>query len=154
MENIEQKVKELKNSIENVGKRREQWNNTTKDLIVTTLNNIKQKYDIDCNVYVNDFWRNGETVILSFGINPSGIIEENDKGIKSFTKHGGSLMFSQVFNGEIYVVIKKPYIEGVVEETNGEFQEKISPEKISEEYIKIQVTEFLQKMIDWENFTE
>lgn len=154
MKSIKEKIEELHNLYLKVEERRENWNSKTKDLIFSTLSNITKEINVDWNVYHNDTWKNCETIYLTCGNYPSGVIETTEKGRKMFAKHGGSLSFSQVYNGEVYIIFKQPYIETLIEETPSEFIEKISPENITKEYIEQKFSDFLQVLIDWENFKE
>lgn len=152
IENLSESVENFKNELLRIKSRREQWANVTKPLLKDTLRNIKTKFDLDWNTYVIDATTNSEGVNITFGNSSSGIYERTDRGMKSYRKRGGTLAFSQAYNGDIFIIIIYPSIdELVVPVENQTLVLKVEPEKIDESFIYEQVANFLTEMTLWES---
>nr|WP_294788036.1 hypothetical protein [uncultured Flavobacterium sp.] len=154
IEDLKQNVEKLYEAWKTIDEKRDNWRSEKKKLIKETLSEIKNTYDLDWNIYVVDFTTNSEGVNITFGKSSSGIFESNHKGSKSYTKHGGTLTFSQAYNGDIFVIILYPSVEQFVTPKDGQenkLVEKINPIKIDKEYIIKQVDNFLKEMRNWEN---
>jgi hypothetical protein len=96
---------------------------------------------------------NQHTVNIIFNRAHSGLIDRSqgqDKLI-SYIKYGGGLVFTQAYNGDVFVLIGFPHVENNIEETEDyKLIERVSPEKITEEYIIERFNEFLDQMLKWE----
>ena len=152
IENLTQGVENFKNELLRIKCKREQWTNVTKPLLRDTLRSIKSKFDLDWNTYVMDGTTNSEGVNLTFGNSASGIFERTEKGIKGFSKRGGTLAFSQAYNGDIFIIIIYPSVdELVIPVENQKLVLKVTPEKIDEGFVYEQVANFLNEMTLWES---
>ena len=67
---------------------------------------------------------------------------------------GRFLNFSQLYNGDIVVIIGFPYVVELMEEINPLEIGKFHPSLITEEFIYDKVGIFLNKMIQWERSTQ
>lgn len=133
IEDLQQSVEKLQAAWKAIDEKRNRWKSEKKSLIKKTLSETKKRYDFDWNVYVVDFIENSESVNITFGDAPSGIYERNENSIKSYTKNGGTLAFSQAYNGDIFVIIMYPSVEDFVTPIVGyesKLVEKIDPSKV------------------------
>ncbi|WP_373060518.1 hypothetical protein [Zunongwangia sp. H14] len=154
LQDLKEKVDNYKNSIEKVSQNREYWQNHTKPLLKDTLEKIKETYPLDWNVQVLDWTSNSEGVNITFGKKPSGIYEQTETSSRHYVKKGGTIVFSQAGNGDVFIIILYPSIEELVSEKEHKVLGKISPEKITEELIIENVGVFLDEMAKWENSNE
>ena len=77
------------------------------------LEKMLEASKLEGKVEVQDKVRHLEYVLLSLGSEESGISEIiNDKTDKPLIKNNGSLVYQQLFNGKVQVMIAYPYIEG------------------------------------------
>ncbi len=150
---ILEKIISYQGSIDEIQKRRATWNQSTKDLIYKVLTEIKIIKNLNWHVQKEEDTNNMQTVNLIFNKSHSDIVQSTGNSSKAFTKCGGGLFFSQAYNGNIFVFIEYPYVESWVSQMKILGIEKVSPEKITEEYIKNQVVRFLEEMTKWEQST-
>ena len=108
---------------------------------------------IGWNVQILDWTKNSEGVNITFGPERSGIIEKTESTFKSYIKEGGTIAFSQAYNGDIFVIIIFPFIDKLVSQTDNKLLGKFNPEIISEDFIIKHVSTFLDEMIKWEKST-
>ena len=150
MSNVDSKILEkitaYQNSLNEIQKRRSIWNETTKDLIFDTLTEIKDIKNLDWRVQKVEVVNNLHNVNLSFNKSHSGITQDSEV----YLKFGGTLFFSQHYNGTISIFMEFPYVENWISEAEVLEFENTLPEKITEEYIKNQVVRFLDAIIKWE----
>jgi hypothetical protein len=152
IENLTESVEIFKNELLKISNKRQQWTNLTKPLLRDTLKNIKLKFDLDWNTYVMDNITNSEGVNITFGNSSSGIYERTETGHKSYSKRGGTLTFSQAYNGDIFIIILYPSVdELVIPVENQKLVSIVLPEIITEEFIYEQVQNFLNEMTLWES---
>lgn len=151
MEELEINVNLLKESLTGIDSRRTAWNNGVRDFIENILKVIVNKYDLNWSVGINEQVKNMESVSIYFHQGYSGhIIDTGDKK-KALIKKGAALVFSQVYNGEIFVTMYFPHIDDVTTTTYPETIGRESPVSITEEYIYKMVNIFLSKLNEWEN---
>ena len=152
LENLDENIKKLHEAWKSIDEKRECWRTKTKALINETLLEVKKTYDLDWNVYVMDFTKNSEGVNITFGKSPSGIYEKNENGSKSYVKNGGTLVFSQAYNGDIFVIIIYPSVEELVTTNDAhKLILKTNPNTIDREFVIKQVNNFIKEITFWEN---
>ena len=94
---------------------------------------VKKSSDIDWQVQKVEGLANLEAVNIHFNKQASGFIETNSKGITNHTKHGGALIFTQAYNGKIFIIYTYPHIDNWVGQLDNKLIDKVDPEKITEE---------------------
>jgi len=145
-------VNHFKNSLGDIEKKRNKWNDFTKSFIQDVLIKVKNTYDLDWNVNIQDDIVNSEAVTLSLSHNSSSIIEKIESGYKNFLNLGGTLTFSQAYNGDVFILILFPIIEKTVTPIQPhKIIMRVEPDKISEELIIKSVADFLDEMTFWES---
>ncbi|MDO8930075.1 MAG: hypothetical protein Q7W54_13955 [Bacteroidota bacterium] len=68
-------------------------------------------------------------------------------------KKGGTIAFSQAYNGEVFVIIIYPFVDKFVSQAENKLLGKFKPETISEDFIVSKVSIFIDEMIKWEKST-
>lgn len=143
MENLTEYVAKFKNELELIKSKREQWTNVTKPMLKETLKSIKATYDLDWNTYAMEGTTNSEGVNLTFGNSHSGLMERTQKGVRSFVKRGGTLVFSQSYNGDVFIIILYPSVDDLVVPVEPQkLLMKVPPERIDESFVYEQVASF------------
>ena len=152
LEDLKDDVQKYTKTISEINQKRKLWDVETKALITETLQEITKMYDLDWDVFTIETTRNLEGINLTFGNNFSGIYSENDKGQKRYAKTGGNLVFSQAYNGDIFIILMTPTVNDLISEEDAQkIIGKVSPSKIDKEFIIQHVSKFLSELIDWEN---
>lgn len=154
--NIEGKVEKYKSILSNTQSYRKDWNDSLKAMVSKTLNEIIKKTDLAAYVEVKDDIENLEVINLSLGTEVSGIAEKlpGNKVKRPFIKSNGSLIFQQLFNGKVMIMILYPYIEGYGQPKPPKTVEILRPEELKPEFILRYVEQFLKEVIEWEDFDD
>ncbi|MEW7289922.1 hypothetical protein [Aquimarina sp. 2304DJ70-9] len=150
IEHLEERIIDYTNSIKTVVDKRVLWKNKTKNLLIKTLQAAVKQYDIGWKVQELSWIHNNEAVNITFDSFPPEMIDCTNLIPAYQFLPGGALIFSQAYNGDIYVFMMYPEIENVTHENNVVEFGQYTPESITEKLIVEKVDEFLKEMIKWE----
>lgn len=151
------KVNRYKQILQNTENYRVAWNESIKPLLTTTLGGIIKDADLPkAEVVVRDNIENLESVILDLGRSSSGIAENvEDSGVKrTMIKSNGSLIYQQLFNGKIMVMIMSPFIEGYGQPKPPMTIEILRPDELKAPFIIRHMEAFLKDISDWEDYDD
>lgn len=125
-------------------------------MITLELNDFLQSSGIKGKVNSNADIENLEAVTLDLGRSSSGISRNhNDSDVRNFMiKVNGALIFQQLFNGKIMVMVQQPFIEGQVEPKEPQFIEIVTPEELNKPVISQLLETLLQVITEWEDFDD
>ena len=145
-----------KQVLENTLKYREQWETTLKGMLKSALEEIVQKTELRAEVKLQDKIENLESLVLDLGKSSSGISEDvEDSGVRRImVKSNGSLIYQQLFNGKIMVMIMSPYIEGYGEPKSPRMLEILRPLEVKESHILKHVEALIKDLIEWEDYDD
>jgi len=154
--NIKSKVENYNNILTNTKNYRKDWGDHLKNLIQSTLEKIIKETKLNAFVEYTDDIENLEIVSLSLGTEVSGIAEKfpGNKTKRPFIKNNGALIFQQLFNGKVMMLIMYPFIEGYGQPKPPKNLEILRPEEMKEEFIIRYVEEFLKEIIEWEDYDD
>ncbi len=150
VEHLEERVIDYKNSIETVVKKKTLWETSIKKLLVTTLSSIVKQFNIGWNVQQLNWINNNEAVNIIFESFPPELIISTNKIPTYQFIPGAALVFSQSYNGDVFVFILFPIIENIPIENSTIDLGILNPKEINEKLIVEKVDEFLKEMIKWE----
>ncbi|WP_024768206.1 hypothetical protein [Aquimarina macrocephali] len=150
IEHLEERVNDYRNSIKTVVDKRMLWKNKTKDILLKTLQGIVQQYDIGWKVQELSWIHNNEAINITFDSFPQELIDCTNLIPAYQFLPGGALIFSQSYNGDIYVFMLFPEIENKPQENNMIELGVYTPESITQKLIVEKVDEFLKEIIKWE----
>ncbi len=150
IEHLEERVSDYRDSIKTVVDKRILWKNMTKNILLKTLRSIANQYDIGWKVQELSWIRNNEAVNITFDSFPSEMIDCTNLIPAYQFLPGGALIFSQSYNGDIYIFMLFPEIDNAPQESNLVELGQYTPEMITEKLIVEKVDEFLKEMIRWE----
>lgn len=153
IEDLKEKVNGLTQAQQNIEANRETWAEKTKPLLIDILGRIAKEFPIGWHVQKLDWDKNLEGVNITFGPTNSGIKTKTETSVKAHIKHGGTIVFSQAYNGEIFVIILYPYVDEFVGKIENKVLGKFPPSAIDENFIVSRVAEFLDEMKKWEEST-
>ncbi len=150
------KSNRYKGVLQNTKTYREKWGTELKPMITSTLEAFLKEADIKGEVKVQDKINNLEAIILDFGKSHSGISENmEDTNIKrTMIKSNGALIYQQLFNGKIMVMIVSPYIEGYGEPKPPKNLEILRPDELRQPFILRHLEAFLKDITDWEDYDD
>ena len=150
IEHLEGRVLDYKKSIETVVEKKMLWKTKIKDLIVNTLTTIINQYDIGWNIQELNWINNNAAVNITFDSFPPELIKYTNKIPAYQFIQGAALVFSQSYNGDVFVFILFPVVENMPIENNSIDLGILDPKEINEKLIIEKVDEFLKEMIKWE----
>ncbi len=151
------KINKYKQVLENTNKYREEWHASVKPMLQKTLGEIiEQTLLTKASVIVRDNIDNLESIVLDLGRSSSGISESiDDSGVKrTMIKSNGSLIYQQLFNGKIIVMIISPHIEGYGQPKPPTTIEILRPDELKAPFIIRHMELFLKDITDWEDFDD
>lgn len=152
---IKQKVKKYQEILENTLQYRKDWDEYLKELIITTLEHISEETGLKASVEVQDNIENMELVIFNLGRSTSGISEKVDEKLKKpMLKSNGALIFQQLFNGKILVLVSVPHIEGYGDPRPPRTIEILRPDELKKPFIYRHTEIFLKDVIEWEDYDD
>lgn len=152
---IKQKVKKYQEILENTIQYRKDWDEYLKDLIVDTLEYIAQETGLAASVEVQDNVENMELIVFNLGRSTSGISEKVDDTLKRpMIKSNGALIFQQLFNGKILVLVSVPHIEGYGEPRPPKTVEILRPDELKKPFIYRHMEIFLKDVTEWEDYDD
>ncbi|MFM2394200.1 MAG: hypothetical protein RLZZ546_2182 [Bacteroidota bacterium] len=142
--------------LENTITYRMEWNTTLKPLIKDTLKDILQHTLMKAEIKEQSKLENLEAVILDLGKTSSGISENiDDSGVKrTMIKSNGSLIYQQLFNGKVMVMIMSPSIEGYGEPKAPRMLQILRPNELKPPLILQHFEAMLKEIIDWEDYDD
>lgn len=150
IEELQPQVEQLEQTFNIIKEKREVWQESIKPTLIKVLSEITQAYKLRWHVQQSEDRKNHEGIILAFDSSHSGISEKTERSFKAHIKIGGALCFSQVYNGDVFVFVSYPYVEGVVGRKEALVYGKYSPEEITESFILSKVSSFIDEMTNWE----
>ena len=151
-----EKAANYKKVLNNTLQFRKQWKEGLKEMISSTLNDIVKQTDLKARIVFRTQIENLEAVLLDLGRSKSGLVEniENSDVSHVMVKHNGVLIYQQMFNGKIMVMIESPYIEGYGEPKPAKFIEILRPDELKAPFIYRHMEGFLKDITDWEDFDD
>jgi len=153
---LNSKVNKYKSILENTKSYRADWPQSVLPLLTQTLNYIIKETGMDAKVEIKDDMENLTIAALSLGNDYSGIAEKIDDSDakRQMIKSNGSLVFQQLFNGKILVMIMYPFIEGYGQPRPPKTLEILRPHELTEPFIVRYVETFMKEIIEWEDYDD
>lgn len=149
------KIAKYQEVLKNTEAYRKAWDEALKDKIISTLESLIEKTDLTAEIDVREGLKNLESIVLSLGVVPSGIYEPvGDQFRKKLYKGNGMLIFQQLYNGKIIVMMSYPHIEEVANPKPPKTLEIVRPEELTEGYIIRYLESFFNEIIEWEDYDD
>ena len=150
------KAENYKQILENTLLYRKKWSSEMKPLISKSLKTILKKTGIKGKIDIQDKIINLEAIVLDLGRTSSGIVEQLDNTDirRTMIKNNGALIYQQLFNGKVMIMLVSPYIEGYGEPKPPRPLEILRPEELTETFIIRHVETFLKEIADWEDYDD
>jgi len=150
------KVALYKQTLQNTQDYRKKWEPKIKPLITSTLKKLNKKTKLGASIEVKENLENLEVLVLNLGKEESGIKEiiPDSKLKRQLIKSNGALVFQQLFNGKIMIMIVYPYIEGYGEPRPPKNLEIVRPHELNEGYIIRYFDEFVKEITAWEDYDD
>ncbi len=109
---LQRKVDRYKELLLNTGIYREIWQKSLRKAIIEHIEHLSKSSGLIGTIEVRSDIANLEAVVFNLGSAESGLSEPVGSGLqRSLIKQNGSLVYQQLFNGKILVLINYPFIE-------------------------------------------
>ena len=155
LHSLKNKVKQYQEVRENTVNYRMAWTSGLKDKLVNLLTDTCKEVGLDASIEVRDQVKNLQSVVLSLGKIHSGIYEDLENEMKrQFIRANGMLVYQQLFNGKIIVMIVNPFIEGIGEPQPSKMIAIYRPEELQTPFIIRHLEEFVRDITDWEDYDD
>ena len=153
--NLQRKVNTYKDIVKNTRAYREVWKNSLKDMIIKQLTEVSEAVGLEGKVEVKSELENLEAVVFSLGDVKSGMYQEVNESIKRhLIKHNGSLIYQQLFNGKVIVIINYPYIENYGKPHPPKTLAIYRPEELKEPFFVRHLEELITDITNWEDYDD
>ena len=156
MQQLQNLANEYRQVLANTELYRQQWQNETKARITEVFNLITENTGLQAKVLVRGQIENLESIVLDLGRSSSGLSEslENTDLKHTMVKNNGSLIYQQLFNGKLMVMLNAPHIEGYGEPKPPRTLEIVRPDEMTPDLIFGHVERLLNDIIEWEDFDD
>lgn len=149
------KVQRYHQILANTRTYRERWTSYLKAMIMEELNKMLEVTGLSGKIETSDRIKHLEYIMLSMGSEESGISEIiTEKVDKPLIKHNGSLIYQQLFNGKVQVMIGYPYIEGFGEPRQPKLVAIYRPEELKSPFLIRHMEDFIKELTQWEDFDD
>jgi hypothetical protein len=153
--NLVRKVKKYKKIVQNTKEYRETWKSSLKKEITENLEEMIELSGLDAKVISKTQIENLEAVVLTLGESKSGLFQKVNEDIdRHMIKHNGSLLYQQLFNGKIMVMINYPHIENYGQTRNPKTLAIYRPEELKKPYLIRHMEEFMSEITLMEDFDD
>ena len=153
--NLKKKVRQYQTVLDNTVKYRAVWKESLRDRLMSSLGEMIRETELDAEVSIKEGMENLEAVVLSLGETKSGIYESINEEIKRhLIKHNGSLIYQQLFNGKVIVLINYPAIEGYGQPRPPKTIAIYRPEEIKPPFLVRHMEEFIGEITMWEDYDD
>ncbi len=153
--NFQRKVERYKEVLQNTEHYRKLWQEQLKPDLIAHLKRAADLVGLPCTVEERSEIQNLEAVVLSLGHSQSGLGEPLGEGLhRDLIKHNGSLVYQQLFNGKIMVMVNYPYIERYGQPQPPKTLAIYRPEEIKEPYVIRHLETFVSEITLWEDYDD
>ncbi len=153
--NLKRRVNQYQEVLKHTVDYRQAWQEHKREEIKSILEELIDKVELPAKVEVRSQMENLEAVVLSLGDSKSGMYQKVSEDIqRHLIKHNGSLIYQQLFNGKIIVLINYPFIENYGKPRPPKTVAIYRPEELKEPFYIRHLEEFLQEITNWEDFDD
>ncbi|MBK8969601.1 MAG: hypothetical protein IPM36_23660 [Lewinellaceae bacterium] len=154
-QNFQRKVERYQEILKNTAQYRARWHDSLKKELLELLQKAVDSANLTCTVEERSEIKNLEAVVLTLGSTKSGLGEPVGEGLhRDLIKQNGSLVYQQLFNGKILVLINYPYIEKYGQPQPPKTLAIYRPEEIKEPYVIRHLEGFITEVTEWEDYDD
>jgi hypothetical protein len=152
---LQMKANKYKEVLNNTLIYRSQWPEL-KSEIIAQIKELMELLTIPCEIRNVNKIENLESIVVDLGKTSSGISEQiENSGVKrTMIKSNGSLIYQQLFNGKIIVMLVGPTIEGYGDPKPPKTIEILRPDELSMPFIMRHIDLLLKDLTAWEDFDD
>ncbi|NNE30541.1 MAG: hypothetical protein HKN16_12955 [Saprospiraceae bacterium] len=152
---LKRRVQYYHDILQNTIAYREEWITHLKGRIIDCLTQMGEESGLDLEIETKGELQNLEAIQCSLGQGKSGILQKvSDEFSRPLIKHKGSLIYQQLFNGKIMVMITYPYIEGYGEPQPPKTVAIYRPEELKDPFFVRHMEDFIKEVTKWEDYDD
>ncbi|MEM9918648.1 MAG: hypothetical protein AAF990_11155 [Bacteroidota bacterium] len=153
--NLKRRVNQYKEVLNNTIEYRKAWKSELRQRIENVLGDMNKSCGLEATIQLKENVENLEAIVLDLGQSKSGISERvNEEVRRPLIKHNGSLVYQQLFNGKIIVLITYPLIEGYGEPRPPKTIAIYRPEELKPPFFVRHMEDFIKEITNWEDFDD
>lgn len=155
LSNLKRKVSSYNEVLNNTINYRSEWKVSLRSFIISTLDSIIKETGLSATVATKLEIDNLEAIILSLGASGSGLKQQvGEEQVKELIKQNGSLIYQQLFNGKVIVLIQYPMIENYGKPRPPRTIAIYRPEELKAPYLIRHVEELIKEITNWEDYDD
>jgi hypothetical protein len=155
LQNLKKRTEAYREILKNTETYRAVWDTNLREMIKQSLKEMNDFVSLGGEVEMHERLDNLEAVQFTLGSVLSGMKEEVAKNVhRTLIKHNGSLVYQQLFNGKIMVVINYPFIEGYGQPLPPKNLAIYRPEELKLPYLIKHMEQFIHEITLWEDFDD
>ncbi|MFT6148825.1 MAG: hypothetical protein ACJAUH_001511 [Saprospiraceae bacterium] len=152
---LQRKVNLYKEVLANTQNYRKEWKLNLRNNIINTLNVIIKETGLEASITTKVAIDNLEAIIFSLGDMGSGLTQQVGTQLtRELVKQNGTLIYQQLFNGKVIVLIQYPMIENYGEPRPPKTVAIYRPEELKEPFFVRHVENFIKEITDWEDYDD
>ena len=153
--NLKRKADDYKRVLANTAAYRQTWDDSLEAEIKRELETLVAEAELEASVSVREEIANLAAVTLSLGNVRSGMRQEVVSGVeRELIKHNGSLVYQQLFNGKVIVLIQYPFIENYGKPQPPKTVAIYRPEELRAPFYQRHLEELLTEVTKWEDYDD
>ena len=153
--NLQRKADDYRRVLENTRLYRQAWKDELADRIENELKTLVEAGNLPATIERRSGIENLEAITMSLGNVASGMAQEVAAGLsRDLIKHNGSLVYQQLFNGKIIVIVQYPFIENYGQPQPPNTIAIYRPEELREPFFQRHVEELLTEVTKWEDYDD
>ena len=155
LHNLKNKIEKYNEVLENTKSYRLVWHEFLKDDIMKRLQHIIDTTALQASIEERNQLENLGAIMMTLGNQESGIYEKVSETLnKQLLKQNGLLVYQQLFNGKIQVLIVYPFIEGHGQPRPPKMIGIYRPEELKEPFLVRHCEEFIKEITNWEDYDD
>ena len=153
--NFSRKVAQYKEILSQTETYRKAWGEGLKNQLVKFLEEAIKEVGLEAKVETRSDLQNLEAIVLTLGDVKSGMYQQMGDDIqRHLIKHNGSLIYQQLFNGKVIVMIQYPFIENYGQPRPPKTVAIYRPEELQAPFLIRHLETFIQDITDWEDYDD
>ena len=153
--NLKRKVADYKAVLANTKEYRQIWDDSLGAQIISELKAITEAIGLTAIIEEKEEINNLAAITMSLGNVKSGMSQEVADGVnRELIKHNGSLLYQQLFNGKVIVIVQYPFIENYGQPQPPKTIAIYRPEELRTPFFHRHVEELITEVTKWEDYDD
>lgn len=153
--NLQRKVLRYKEVLQQTEIYRQNWKENLKQEIKDQLTQLANDSGLEAQIEERGELENLEAVVFTLGSVRSGMFQQvNDNFQRDLVKYNGALVYQQLFNGKVVVLVQYPFIEGYSEPKPPKQIAIYRPAELQPPFFIRHLETFITEITHWEDYDD